>query len=256
MAERVELRITRSGGLGWSIVNGLWSMGHGREDQRPWTHDHRPGTSRSATRPSPCNHSSVAAIPKCPHCATNDSVRVDPIVEGRRDLTCTTARVARMSGRSSIPFQTVFNADGFPAGGSLAARTRCCAGQTIDESALSGSPVGVKCKLVDPNVDADAAVQRFAFLARAGEVLASSLDYEQTLQDVARLAVPTLCDVCIVDIVEDGVLRACRERTCRAGETRIPRGIASAISCVRRFSAARRPRDAQRRTGAAGERHT
>ena len=57
-----------------------------------------------------------------------------------------------------------------------------------------------------PN-EADAAVQRFAFLARAGEVLASSLDYEQTLQDVARLAVPTLCDVCIVDIVEDGVLR-------------------------------------------------
>ena len=59
----------------------------------------------------------------------------------------------------------------------------------------------------NPYDDADAAVQRFAFLARAGEVLASSLDYEQTLQDVARLAVPTLGDLCIVDIVEDGVLR-------------------------------------------------
>ena len=60
---------------------------------------------------------------------------------------------------------------------------------------------------MDPYVDPGAAVQRFAFLARAGEVLASSLDYEQTLQDVARLAVPTLGDLCIVDIVEDGVLR-------------------------------------------------
>ncbi|HUP40945.1 MAG TPA: ATP-binding protein [Vicinamibacterales bacterium] len=51
------------------------------------------------------------------------------------------------------------------------------------------------------------ALERFAFLARAGEVLASSLNYEQTLQDVARLAVPTLGDLCIVDIIEDGVLR-------------------------------------------------
>jgi PAS domain S-box-containing protein len=51
------------------------------------------------------------------------------------------------------------------------------------------------------------AVERFAFLARAGEVLASSLDYEQTLQDVARLAVPTLADLCVVDVVEDGALR-------------------------------------------------
>ena len=59
----------------------------------------------------------------------------------------------------------------------------------------------------NPSADDGAAVQRFAFLARAGEVLASSLDYEQTLQDVARLAVPALGDLCIVDIVEDGVLR-------------------------------------------------
>jgi PAS domain S-box-containing protein len=51
------------------------------------------------------------------------------------------------------------------------------------------------------------ALERFVFLAQAGEVLASSLDYEQTLQDVARLAVPTLADVCIVDIVENGALR-------------------------------------------------
>src|SRR5918998_2836899 len=59
----------------------------------------------------------------------------------------------------------------------------------------------------DMPLRSDAAIERFAFLARAGEVLASSLDYAQTLQDVARLAVPTLGDLCIVDIVEDGALR-------------------------------------------------
>jgi signal transduction histidine kinase/GAF domain-containing protein len=44
------------------------------------------------------------------------------------------------------------------------------------------------------------------FLAEAGEALAASLDWEQTLQQVARLAVPTLADWCIVDVLEeDGV---------------------------------------------------
>ena len=44
-----------------------------------------------------------------------------------------------------------------------------------------------------------------AFLARAGAVLASSLDYEQTLRNVAELAVPDIADWCVVDLVdEDG----------------------------------------------------
>jgi PAS domain S-box-containing protein len=42
------------------------------------------------------------------------------------------------------------------------------------------------------------------FLSEAGEVLASSLDYETTLESVARLAVPALADWCIVDMLEDG----------------------------------------------------
>ena len=48
---------------------------------------------------------------------------------------------------------------------------------------------------------------RQAFLARAGEVLASSLDYEETLRRVARLAVPMLADWCAVDILDDRGLR-------------------------------------------------
>ena len=47
------------------------------------------------------------------------------------------------------------------------------------------------------------AVQRF--LAEAGEALASSLDVEATLANIARLAVPRLADWCVVHLVqEDG----------------------------------------------------
>jgi signal transduction histidine kinase len=41
------------------------------------------------------------------------------------------------------------------------------------------------------------------FLAEVGQVLATSLDYEQTLQQVARLAVPRIADWCAVDVVSD-----------------------------------------------------
>jgi PAS domain S-box-containing protein len=40
------------------------------------------------------------------------------------------------------------------------------------------------------------------FLAEAGEALASSLDYEETLQRVARLVVPDLADWCGVDVLD------------------------------------------------------
>ena len=43
---------------------------------------------------------------------------------------------------------------------------------------------------------------RNGFLAKAGEVLASSLDYQTTLGVVARLAVPQLADWCAIDLVE------------------------------------------------------
>jgi serine phosphatase RsbU (regulator of sigma subunit)/PAS domain-containing protein len=45
-------------------------------------------------------------------------------------------------------------------------------------------------------------------LAEAGRVLAGSLDYEETLQRIARLAVPDLADWCMVDVLgEDGLER-------------------------------------------------
>lgn len=40
------------------------------------------------------------------------------------------------------------------------------------------------------------------FLARAGGVLATSLDYDSTLRSVAHLAIPYLADCCVLDIIE------------------------------------------------------
>jgi PAS domain S-box-containing protein len=46
---------------------------------------------------------------------------------------------------------------------------------------------------------------RMEFLARASQVLASSLDYQETLRNVAGLAVPQIADWCAVDLFdEDG----------------------------------------------------
>jgi PAS domain S-box-containing protein len=54
--------------------------------------------------------------------------------------------------------------------------------------------------------DQSSADEGVRFLAEAGQALATSLDWEQTLVQVARLAVPALADWCIVDVLEeDGV---------------------------------------------------
>lgn len=52
--------------------------------------------------------------------------------------------------------------------------------------------------------EAEAAQQRLAFLADASNVLAGSLDYQETFANLARLAVPRLADFCIIDAVEEG----------------------------------------------------
>ena len=55
---------------------------------------------------------------------------------------------------------------------------------------------------------AEAAEERLAFLARASALLATSLDYEATVEAVAGLAIPYLADWCSVDVVDpDGSVR-------------------------------------------------
>ncbi|HUF90985.1 MAG TPA: ATP-binding protein [Candidatus Limnocylindria bacterium] len=52
--------------------------------------------------------------------------------------------------------------------------------------------------------EAEAATRRAKFLAEASEALASSLDYEATLDAVARLAVPAVADWCFVRLADEG----------------------------------------------------
>jgi PAS domain S-box-containing protein len=49
-----------------------------------------------------------------------------------------------------------------------------------------------------------AARERFAFIAEASELLASSMEYEETLERLAQLAVPRLADWCSIDMVGEG----------------------------------------------------
>src|ERR687885_625155 len=46
-----------------------------------------------------------------------------------------------------------------------------------------------------------AAEDRLALLAEAGSVLAGSIEYEQTLANIARMVVPRLADWCVVDVL-------------------------------------------------------
>src|SRR6266446_5159471 len=56
--------------------------------------------------------------------------------------------------------------------------------------------------------EAEARQERFAFLADASNVLASSLDFEETFRNLARLVVPRIADFCIVlSAEEDGGMR-------------------------------------------------
>src|SRR5438874_804274 len=47
------------------------------------------------------------------------------------------------------------------------------------------------------------ALERTSFLAKAGALLASNLDYRYTLAQVARLAVPVLADCCAAELVNE-----------------------------------------------------
>lgn len=70
--------------------------------------------------------------------------------------------------------------------------------------ALAASLDETRRELQRAYYDAESARRRSAFLAQAATVLGSSLDYETTLEEVARLAVPFLADVCVIDLLEGG----------------------------------------------------
>lgn len=81
-----------------------------------------------------------------------------------------------------------------------------------DAAGVLGAAIGRKREedetrlaLAEQSEKADAAERRFVFLTEANALLsASSLDYETTLRNAARLAVPNVADWCFVDVVEGG----------------------------------------------------
>ncbi|HUR69665.1 MAG TPA: ATP-binding protein [Candidatus Thermoplasmatota archaeon] len=52
--------------------------------------------------------------------------------------------------------------------------------------------------------EAVAAQRRLAFLAEASAIVSASLDYQETLENVARICVPELAEWCLLDLVEAG----------------------------------------------------
>lgn len=71
--------------------------------------------------------------------------------------------------------------------------------------------------------EAQRSADRLRLLADAGRLLSTSLDYEETLRRVARLAVPRLADWCVVDIAE-GEARL-RRAAVAARDERVERGL-------------------------------
>ncbi len=67
----------------------------------------------------------------------------------------------------------------------------------------NGDPVGIQ-GIARDITERKQIAERQKFLAEAGTVLASSLDYEITLKNLARLATPALADWCTVHILEEG----------------------------------------------------
>ncbi|NIY07848.1 MAG: PAS domain-containing protein [Gemmatimonadetes bacterium] len=65
-----------------------------------------------------------------------------------------------------------------------------------------GEVVGVNVTVEDITAQKRSELAR-QLLADAGAILASSLDYEETLGRVARLAIPLLADYCVVDVLHD-----------------------------------------------------
>ena len=65
----------------------------------------------------------------------------------------------------------------------------------------NGAPLAIN--IIEDVTDAKEAELRQRFLAEAGQLLAATLDYEQTLERIARMIVPRLADWCAIDMVDE-----------------------------------------------------
>src|SRR5262245_6810429 len=76
---------------------------------------------------------------------------------------------------------------------------------SVPSLAPDGRAIGCMTALTDIT-ELKRAQEKLAFLADSAATLGSSFDYRASLATIARKAVPTLGDICIVDLMNDGVL--------------------------------------------------
>ena len=85
----------------------------------------------------------------------------------------------------------------------------------------AGGVTGVTVSAVDVT-ERERAERHKALLARAGSVLAASLEYEEMLESIVELAVPELADWCVLDMLsEEGRLERVRFRAADARRERL-----------------------------------
>jgi GAF domain-containing protein len=73
----------------------------------------------------------------------------------------------------------------------------------LTKATLLDDEAKLAVNIIEDVTGAKNAERRQQFLAEAGELLASTLDYAQTLQHVAGLLVPALADWCAIDLVDE-----------------------------------------------------
>lgn len=78
---------------------------------------------------------------------------------------------------------------------------------TLTKASLLDGDEPLAVNVIEDVTEAKEAELRWRFLSGAGQILASSLDYERTLEQVAWLAVPRLADWCAVDVLEGEELK-------------------------------------------------
>jgi signal transduction histidine kinase len=83
----------------------------------------------------------------------------------------------------------------------LARQMRLLAGEAMRQR-LEAEHEAAEAKMA--RAAAEREERRAAFIAAAGQELTSSLDYEQTIARLARIVVPNLAELCVVDLAEPG----------------------------------------------------
>ena len=141
-----------------------------------------------------------------------DAVRTTQIVsvEGRQELLERYPDLDDGTDRSSVTLPLISRADG-SAFGAVGFRFEGHVGPVDPDLVWVLGVLADMCAQTMLRLRAEAQsanrAAQLEFLADASQALATSLDYRQTLRQVASLAVPAHADWCSVQMVDDGVLR-------------------------------------------------